>query len=181
MLLPIGDEPNDPQTTAWMNHALIGVNVLVFAVLLFQPRGEVESLLARWAYAPRDPSALTLLTSMFLHAGFLHLLGNMLFLWMFGDNIEVRLGPWAYLAAYLLVGAVATLVHGLGADQPVIGASGAVSGVLGMYFVACGRHRVRLLLWLYFFITVLHVNARIVVLFWFVLQDVIPTVLQLRG
>ena len=180
MLLPIGDEPNDPRHTAWMNYALIGANVLVFVLSAFQPRAQFEQFLMDWAYNPRDPTVVTLVSSTFVHASFLHIFGNMLFLWIFGDNIEARLGPWLHLGVYLLLGCFANLIHGLFADAPVVGASGAVSGIQGMYFVACGRHRVRMLFWFYFFITVLHVNARIVMGFWFIMQDVIPTIANLR-
>ncbi len=180
MLLPIGDEPNDPKHTAWMNYALIALNVGIFASIAFEPRAVFDAHLMRWAYDPSDPTIPTLFASMFMHASFLHIFGNMLFLWIFGDNVEARLGPLGYLATYLVVGACATLAHGLFAAQPVVGASGAVSGVQGLYFVACGRHKVRVLFWFYFFITVLHVNARLVMAFWFVIQDLIPTFLQLR-
>ena len=180
MLLPIGDEPNDPDRTAWMNLLLIAVNGLVFAFTVTRDTPAFESILASWSYDPREPTLATLLTSFFLHAGWLHILGNMLFLWIFGDNIEARLGPWLYLLAYLALGCVGNAVHGLFADAPVVGASGAVSGVQGMYFIACGRHRVRILFWFYFFITVLRVNARLVMAFWFVMQDLIPQIVQLR-
>lgn len=180
MLLPIGDEPNDPDHLAWMTYVLIGANVIGFALARMQ--GEAfESVLTSWAFAPRDPSAATLLASMFLHVGWMHLLGNMLFLWVFGRNVEAHLGPWGYLASYVALGCFAALIHGLFADAPIVGASGAVSGVQGLYFVACPRHRVRMLFWLYFFITALHVNARLVMLFWFVMQDVIPSLLQMRA
>ena len=179
MLLPIGDEPNDPHHVAWMNYTLIGANVLVFVLTVMQDEA-FAGILTSWAFAPRSPSFATLGASMFLHAGWVHLFGNMLFLWIFGRNVEARLGPWLYLATYLVLGAFGSLIHGLFADAPVVGASGAVSGVQGMYFIACPRHRVRMLFWFWFFITVMHVNARIVMVFWFVMQDVIPMVVQWR-
>jgi len=180
MLLPIGDEPNNPLHTAWMNYALIAANVAVYALIGWRPRPEFDEILMRWAYDPAAPTIPTLFASMFMHASFLHIFGNMLFLWIFGDNVEARLGALGYLAVYLVVGACATLAHGMFADQPVVGASGAVSGVQGLYFVACGRHKVRVLFWFYFFITVLHVNARLVMAFWFVMQDLIPTIMTFR-
>ncbi len=180
VLLPIGDEPNDPNHTPWMNYVLIAANGLVFAFTVTRSTPAFESLLSAWAYDPRDPTLATLFASFFLHAGFLHIFGNMLFLWIFGDNIEARLGPWLYLLVYLLLGCFGNVIHGLFAEAPVVGASGAVSGVQGCYFIACGRHRVRMLFWFYFFITVLHVNARIVMVFWFVMQDLIPTIVQMR-
>ncbi|MEZ4241916.1 MAG: rhomboid family intramembrane serine protease [Myxococcota bacterium] len=92
----------------------------------------------RWGFRPGAPSAVTLLSAMFMHANFAHLAGNMLFLWIYGDNVEHRIGRLPYLAAYLGTGAVATLGFALvapDADTPLVGASGAISGVLGMYFL----------------------------------------------
>ena len=89
-------------------------------------------------FRPAAPAPIALLTSMFLHAGFAHLAGNMLFLWIYGDNVEHRLGPVLYLTAYLATGVAATLFHtvfDLGSALPLVGASGAISGVLGFYFV----------------------------------------------
>ena len=91
-----------------------------------------------YGYRPVDPSFLTLGTSMFLHGGFMHLAGNMLYLWIYGDNVEHRLGPGRFLIAYLGTGALATLSHAvtdLGSVLPMVGASGAISGVLGFYFI----------------------------------------------
>ena len=187
MFLPIGDLPNDPKRVAGMNYALIGMNVAVYLLALtkgfssegFDPAA-YETFLLRWAYNPADPSLQTLFSSMFMHAGFLHLAGNMLFLWIFGDNVEARLGAFGYLVSYLCLGAVATLVFGLVSgpiDMPLIGASGAVSGVQGLYFIACPRHQVRLFIWLFIvIITVVKVNARWLMAIWFFLQDVLPVV-----
>jgi membrane associated rhomboid family serine protease len=100
-----------------------------------------DLFLFRWGFRPADPSPLALLTSMFLHAGWLHLLGNVLYLWIYGDNVEHRLGPLRYLIAYLVTGALAALGYSAllpaGAGSiPMVGASGAISGVLGFYFVS---------------------------------------------
>lgn len=179
MLIPIGDEPREPGTP-WVNHALIAANVLVF--VLVQGAGR-ESALERsmaWAYVPAAPSLSTAFSSMFLHAGWMHLLGNMLFLWIFGDNVEARLGRLGYLAAYLATGFAATLLHGFvdtSSAIPGIGASGAISGVQGLYVVLFPKNRVKLFVAMYV-VTIVHVQALWVILFWFVLQDLLPFLFQ---
>ncbi len=131
-----------------------------------------------YGFRPVAPSALALLTSMFLHAGFMHLAGNMLFLWIYGDNVEHRLGSGAYLVAYLLTGVTATLFHtafSLDSALPVVGASGAISGVLGFYFLWFPRNRVRV--WVFFFpfiMNVIAMPARIVLGVYLVLQNIFP-------
>src|SRR5262249_55277080 len=135
----------------------------------------------RWGFRPAAPSAVDALTCMFLHAGFLHLFGNMLFLWIYGDNVEHRLGPVQYLCWYLGTGVVATLFHMLGAPDseiPLVGASGAISGILGFYFVWFPRNRVRLL-WLLppFLMQVFEVPARIVLGIYLILDNLLPYLL----
>ncbi len=129
-------------------------------------------------FRPADPSVPALVTSMFLHGGFMHLAGNMLFLWIYGDNVEHRLGPWRYLAAYLGTGVLATLSHAVldsGSNLPMVGASGAVSGVLGFYFVWFPRNRVRLWIMLFpFFMNVVHAPARLVLGLYLVVDNLLP-------
>jgi membrane associated rhomboid family serine protease len=132
----------------------------------------------RWGFRPADPSLVDLFTSMFLHGGFLHLFGNMLFLWIYGDNVEHRLGPVRYLLWYLGCGVAAILFHTIRASHsgiPLVGASGAISGVLGFYFVWFPRNRVRLL-WLLppFLMQVFEVPARLVLGVYLVLENVLP-------
>jgi membrane associated rhomboid family serine protease len=118
---------------------------------------------------------LTLLTSMFIHGGFFHLIGNMLYLWIFGNNIEDVLGPVGFLLFYLLCGLAAAFAHiaaGPGSTVPTVGASGAVSGVLGAYLIAHPRARVLTLVFLGFFIRVMLVPASVLLVFWFVIQIV---------
>jgi membrane associated rhomboid family serine protease len=187
VFLPIGDEPNVRGRIPWVNYALIATNVAVFVVVVVPTLGDrtrYETLMFAWGYLPSLDRPITILTSMFLHGGWMHLLGNMLFLWIFGDNIEARLGAIGYLVAYLAVGAAATLVFGVfnaDATLPCVGASGAISGVQGLYFVACPRHRVRVLVWLYFYVTLLSLPARSIMLFWFVLKDLLPVLLRVPG
>ena len=133
-------------------------------------------------FRPAAPSLPDLFYSMFLHGGLLHLAGNMLFLWIYGDNVEHRLGSFRYLLAYLGTGVAATLFHALSSpasDVPMIGASGAISGVLGFYFVLFPRNQVRLL-WLMppFLMQVFEVPARIVLGIYLVLQNVLPSLLS---
>ncbi len=119
------------------------------------------------------PAGATIITAMFLHGGWLHLLGNMLYLWIFGDNIEDRLGRRRFVAFYLLCGAVAALGQAAAdprSEVPMIGASGAISGVLGAYLVLYPRAKVLVLLPLLFFITTARVPALVVLGIWFAAQ-----------
>jgi membrane associated rhomboid family serine protease len=129
-------------------------------------------------YRPAAPQAVDLLTCMFLHGSFMHLFGNMLFLWIYGDNVERRLGGLAYLFWYLLTGAVATLAHALvfsSSEMPLVGASGAISGVLGFYFVFFPRNTVRMLFFLPpFFMQVFEIPARIVLGIYLVIDNLLP-------
>ena len=132
-------------------------------------------------FKPAHPSVADLLASMFLHSGLLHLAGNMLFLWIYGDNVEHRLGSWLYLPVYLATGAAATLFYSLfqmHSTIPMIGASGAISGVLGLYFVWFPRNKVRVMLMLFpFFWDVILLPARWVLGFFVVLDNLIPFLL----
>ncbi len=129
-------------------------------------------------FRPAEPSVPALATSMFLHGGFMHLAGNMLFLWIYGDNVEHRLGRWRYLAAYLGTGVLATLSHAaldLDSAVPVVGASGAVSGILGFYFIWFPRNRVRLWIMLFpFFMNVVYAPARLVLGVYLVIDNLLP-------
>jgi membrane associated rhomboid family serine protease len=133
-------------------------------------------------FRPAAPAPIALLTSMFLHAGFAHLAGNMLFLWIYGDNVEHRLGPVLYLTAYLATGVTATLFHtvfDLGSALPLVGASGAISGVLGFYFVWFPHNRVRLWVFLFpFFMNVVTLPARVVLGFYLVFSNLLPFLLS---
>ncbi len=128
-------------------------------------------------FRPADPSWSDLFASMFLHGGWLHLGGNMLFLWIFGDNVEARLGRIPYLGVYLLTGALATATFAafeLKSQTPLVGASGAISGVLGCYFLWFPANRVRLLVVLFFFIDVWRVPARLVLGLFVVVDNLLP-------
>ena len=151
MLFPIGDDNSSRRPLPVVTYALIALNVLVFIIELNQG----ESFIRQWAVVPRqlvaNPSAEipTIFTSMFMHAGWMHLLGNMLFLWIFGDNVEERLGRARFLIFYLACGIAATLAQvAVSAESriPNLGASGAIAGVLAGYLVLFPKGRVRVLM-----------------------------------
>lgn len=125
------------------------------------------------AGVPITSIAVPFITAMFLHGGWLHILGNMLYLWIFGDNVEDRMGHLPYLFFYFLAGIAGSIAHILanpGSQVPIIGASGAIAGVLGAYFVSYPRSRILTLLPLPFFITLVEVPAFFFLPFWFILQ-----------
>jgi membrane associated rhomboid family serine protease len=124
--------------------------------------------------APVLPPGLTIATSMFLHGGVLHLLGNMVFLWIFGNNVEDATGHLRFLVFYLACGAAAALAHVVthpASNVPMIGASGAISGVLGAYFLLYPRARIVTLIWLGFFAQTVQVPAYVFLGFWFLVQS----------
>ncbi len=151
---------------------------------VLQQVSEYDLFVFSWGYRPAEPSVLALFASMFLHGGFAHLFGNMLFLWIYGDNVEHRLGSARYVFWYLLTGACATLFHAVfdsGSRLPLVGASGAISGVLGFYFLWFPRNSVRIWVLLFpFFMNVILLPARLVLGFYLILDNVLPFLLT-RG
>ena len=164
-MLPIGDDDSDRRMAPLVNYALIAINILVFVLL--QGMGGNEKFTYAYSTVPAEiltgkdiatgvleptpiPVYFTLITSMFMHGGWAHLLGNMLFLWVFGDNIENRIGHLRYLIFYLVCGIIASLSHVFlaGADGlvPSLGASGAISGVLGGYLLLFPSRKVRVIM-----------------------------------
>jgi rhomboid family protein len=164
-MLPIGDDDSDRRFAPLINYVLIAINILVFVFL--QGMGGNEKFTYAFSTVPAEiltgkdiavgvleptpvPVYLTLITSMFMHGGWAHLLGNMLFLWVFGDNIENRIGHIRYLIFYLVCGIIASLSHVFvsGSDSliPSLGASGAISGVLGGYLLLFPSRRVRVIM-----------------------------------
>ena len=126
-----------------------------------------------FAFQTRMPNIFTLFTSMFLHGGFLHIFGNMLYLWIFGDNVEAIMGSVRFLLFYLLCGLIAALSYIIidpNSTVPMIGASGAISGVLGAYFLRFPRARVHVLFIFFFIFRVIRVSALFVLGFWFLFQ-----------
>jgi len=136
-------------------------------------------------FKPAHPSVVDLFSSMFLHAGFLHLAGNMLFLWIYGDNVEHRLGSLNYLLVYLATGVAATLffmLFQLDSVTPMIGASGAISGVLGLYFIWFPRNKVRVFAMLFpFFMDVILLPARWVLGFFLIVDNLLPFLFTTGG
>ena len=120
-----------------------------------------------------DTAIIPLFTSLFLHGGWFHIISNMLFLWVFGDNIEDRMGHIRYLGFYLAVGAIGNIAQLLASPHstvPIIGASGAVAGILGAYYVSFPRAKILAIIPIIFFFTFMEVKATFFILVWFVLQ-----------
>lgn len=132
----------------------------------------------RWGFRPAEPNWMSFFASMFLHGGIMHLLGNMLFLWIYGDNVEHRLGRVRYFLSYLATGAAASLGHWAlnpGSAIPTVGASGAISGVLGFYFIFFPHNTVRVLLPFFpFFFQVVQLPARLILGLYLVLDNLFP-------
>ncbi len=162
-----------------VNIFLIVVNVLVFLYeLQLRPSG-LEHFISAWglvsAHVVREPAVawITIFTSMFLHGGWLHLIGNMWFLYIFGDNVEGRMGGMRYLIFYLLSGVAAALlqIFVLPSSQvPTIGASGAIAGVLGAYLISFPRARIASLVPILFIFTIMEIPAAVFLILWFLLQ-----------
>jgi membrane associated rhomboid family serine protease len=181
-MLPIGDDrlQGPPPLVTF---GLIALNVAAFLLELAQPSpAALQSFIQAWGVVPQEyslardlPPAIplpfwsTLLTSMFLHGGWMHLGGNMLYLWIFGDNLEKVMGAFRFILFYLVCGVAASFTHiffGAGSSVPAVGASGAISGVLGGYLLLFPRNRVRVL-------TrggIMSVPAIVVLGFWIVIQ-----------
>ena len=182
-MLPVGDDQVAGGPPKLVTVALIALNVLAFLLELGQgSEGALQSFIQAWGVVPREyttghdiapliplPFWSTLLTSMFLHGGWMHLGGNMLYLWIFGDNLEKVMGHARFLIFYLVCGIAAAIAHIVfsgGSTVPTVGASGAISGVLGGYMVLFPRNRVRVL-------TrggIMAVPAIVVLGFWIVIQ-----------
>lgn len=150
-MFPVGDDNSERRAVPVVTFILIGLNVLVFLLELAGGEGFVEN----WAFIPANfaanpgANAVTILTAMFMHGGWLHLFGNMLFLWIFGDNVEDRFGPAKFLVFYLLAGIAGSLAQFALAPHstvPNVGASGAIAGVLGAYLLMFPQKRVNVLL-----------------------------------
>ncbi|MBI4835387.1 MAG: rhomboid family intramembrane serine protease [Planctomycetes bacterium] len=170
MFFPIGDE-NPTQRAPYVNYVIIGVNILVFSLINYRPWfGDVVKT---YGWTPANGEFITLFTSMFMHAGFFHILFNMWYLWIFGDNVEDQIGPYYYIGFYLLAGISADLLHTLidpSSTIPCIGASGAISGVMGFYIIFFPLHKIKVLYILGRFINFTYLNALIMLGFWFFLQ-----------
>ncbi len=167
---------NDPLLLDYLQ--AIGARGYISAEQVLQQVSAYDLVIFRYGFRPGSASLLTLFSSMFLHGGWMHLAGNMLFLWIFGDNVEQRLGWFRYLLGYLAAGAAATLFFALfvpGSQIPLVGASGAISGVLGCYFLWFPRNKVKTFVFLFpLLMTTFYLPARLVLGFYLVLDNLIP-------
>lgn len=170
-MLPIGDDNSARRTVPLVTYALLALNIVVFFLELTGG----DAFIMKWAFVPSrflaDPAGdfPTLFTSMFMHGGWLHLAGNMLYLWIFGDNVEDRFGHVKFIIFYLLCGLAATfaqLAFSTGSDIPNLGASGAIAGVLGAYIILFPQGKIRVLQGS----RMVQVSALIVIGLWIVLQ-----------
>jgi len=170
-MFPIDDDDSVRRSFPIVTYVLIALNVLFFFVEL----SGGEAFIRQWAFVPSRFLAnpvgdlITIFTSMFMHAGWIHLGGNMLYLWIFGDNVEDRFGPVKFLVFYLLCGIAATfaqLFFSIGSDIPNLGASGAIAGVLGAYLVMFPQGRVSVLMGR----AIVPMPALVVIGLWAVLQ-----------
>jgi membrane associated rhomboid family serine protease len=191
-LIPLRDA-NPVRGVPIVNRLLLAVNLVAWIYVLYLTRqpGALEAFYDRYSFdwleftrriASGDLGLATfvpLVSHMFLHGGWLHVLGNMLYLWIFGDNVEDRFGSAQYLVFYLLCGIVAAIGQGLISPAPMVGASGAIAGVLGAYLLMYPTARISTLVFLGFFITVVELPALIVIGMFIVLQ-VIEGVAELR-
>jgi membrane associated rhomboid family serine protease len=178
-MIPLRDD-NPRRTLPVVTYLLVALNVLAFGWELSLGQNldralfDIAFIPARyWLPGNWIFDLLTIVTSMFLHGGLMHIGSNMLYLWIFGDNVEDRLGHFRYLLFYLLCGFLATLAHAVfspGSSIPAIGASGAIAGVLGAYLILYPHARVMTLIPIFFFITVRQLPAIFILGFWFILQ-----------
>lgn len=180
MLMPLGDDDSGLRIVPVVTIALIILNVIIFVVELMQ--SDIQNFFMKWAVVPLEyaqfqdlsptipfPFWVTLLTSMFLHGGLMHVGGNMLYLWIFGDNVESAMGSIKFIIFYVVCGLAASLAHivlNTGSEIPSLGASGAISGVLGAYIVLFPHQKVRVLVGR----QVTQMPALIVIGLWIILQ-----------
>ncbi len=182
-MFPLYDD-NPHNQCPYITYVLIAICVIVFCIQLSQPGQAGQELVISFGFIPARlftaadlppdmrlvPAWTTLVTSMFMHGGFMHLAGNMLYLWIFGDNVEVAMGRVRFIIFYLLTGLAAVLSHAFldtGSQVPLIGASGAISGVLGAYILLFPRASVQVLM---FPLGLVSVPAVVVLAVWFGLQ-----------
>ena len=177
-------DPNDPALWEYLRIVTQNLPRPVPLEELLRQTYAYNLFVFRYGFRPADPNVTSLFTSLFLHAGFMHLFGNMLFLWIYGDNVEHRMGRLPFLFWYLGTGVAATLFFMLldpASSLPLIGASGAISGVLGFYFFWFPRNTVRVLFLLFpFFMNVITMPARLVLGFYLLVDNLLPFILT-RG
>jgi membrane associated rhomboid family serine protease len=161
------------RTVPFVTVSLIIANALVFLYMLTLPDGQLEGFVSTYAVVPAAFAVPTLFTSQFLHAGWMHIIGNMLYLWIFGDNVEDRLGHVGFLVFYLGAGAVAAILQvyfNPYSTVPMLGASGAIAGVMGAYFVLYPQSRVLTAIFIVIFFDVVEIPAVFFLGIWFIMQ-----------
>ncbi len=182
MFIPLKDE-NPTKTFPFVTVSLIVANIFVFLYQYFSPNGlsyyiKLMSLIPYEithfeSFPFRISPPLTFFTSIFMHGDFFHIIGNMLYLWIFGNNVEDFLGPIKFIIFYLLSGISASIVHIIfypNSTIPMIGASGAISGILGAYLLLYPYARIHTLVFLFFIIKIFQVPAFFFLIFWFFMQ-----------
>jgi membrane associated rhomboid family serine protease len=161
------------RTTPWVTFLLIAVNLVIFLFeLSLNERDAVQFVLSH-GLVPSHFSWLTVVTSTFLHGGWLHIVGNLWSLWIFGDNVEDRMGHGRFLSFYLLAGVLGNLAQVMAMPDspvPLIGASGAIAGVMGAYLVLFPHSRILVLIFLLFFVDIVEIPAVYFLVFWFLMQ-----------
>ncbi|MGI9544005.1 MAG: rhomboid family intramembrane serine protease [Cyclobacteriaceae bacterium] len=184
MFFPIGDTQVKGGHFPYLSYTFIGLNVVVFLYQQFLGQAQGEVFIMEHATIPDDivngRNHFTMFTSMFMHGGWMHLIGNMLFLWVFGDNIEATIGTGAFLIFYIAGGIAASAAHILSdvtSTIPSLGASGAIAAVLGAYLVMFPKSRIKVLFF-FFFIRVFYMAAIFFLGIWIAMQ-LVPGISQL--
>ena len=163
------------RTFPFVTVTIIAINALVFLYEQALPRAALDRFVFAYGLVPAAFDWTAVVTSMFLHGGWMHFLGNMLYLWIFGDNVEDRMGHGRYVVFYLICGGIAALIQTFvqpASRVPMVGASGAIAGVLGAYFVMFPHSRVLTLLPIFIFWQIIEVPAIILLGLWIVFQVV---------
>src|ERR1700751_2913164 len=172
-MIPLSDDSRRPQRFPAVTIAIILANAIVFLMELSGGDDFVRQLSVIPADIVAGKHWVTILTAMFMHAGWLHIIGNMVFLWAFGPEIEDAMGRPRYLVFYLLGGLVAMVAQiaaAPGSTVPMLGASGAIAAVMGAFLVTYPRDRIRSLLFLFIFVKITYIPAGLLVGFWFLTQ-----------
>lgn len=171
-MIPLRDtQPSN--SSPFVTLTIIAVNILVFLYQVSLEPYSLNHFIAQYALVPDRFQTPDMFTSMFLHGGWLHLIGNMWFLWIYGDNVEDVLGHGKFLLFYLLCGIAAAGVHATlnsYSRVPTVGASGAIAGVMGAYLIKFPHSRILTLVPIFIFITTVEIPAVFILLYWFVIQ-----------
>jgi len=171
-MIPLRDTRTS-HSTPLVTIALIIINVAVFLYMFTLDAYSQNDFIRQYALIPAQFNPVAMITSMFLHGGWMHLIGNMWFLWIYGDNVEDVLGHGKYIAFYLLCGVIASLAQyaiSPFSRVPMVGASGAIAGVMGAYMIKFPHSRIVTLIPIFFFWTTVEIPAVLILAYWFILQ-----------